>query len=187
MNTLDIGLEVEPLLDILDKTIDEYMKAFEIAQESITLSRKIQKEYQAFEKITAFYMDSQDTCISFVTFSFDWQKYKMIYKSDDPDVIISREETLSMTPKKILEDACTVITKRVQAIKAERDFKYVKMVYTYTDEVWKNKELLAKIREEAHLGPFNINSIRYSDQLQGYQTTIKSSLSENTLAIDFVV
>lgn len=187
MSQLDINLNIDVLLNNLIKTTEEYMTAFEIKSDSIQLSCEMLKKHQAFRQITAYYMDNKEECISFVIFSFDWNKYELIYQSDDPDVIIKRKSIAAQTPKQILEDACNVIKERIKKIKKDRDYKYLKMVYTYTDMVWNNKELLAKIRKEANLVPFDKKSIKYSDKIKGYATTIESSITENTLSIDFVV
>lgn len=186
MPQLGLDLELEVLLDILDKTTREYMEAFEIDSHDIDLSCDILKKYQAFEKIVAFYMNGKDECISFVIFNFDWNKYELVYQSDDPDIILNRKSILTLTPKQILEDACKVIKERIKKIKDSRSFSYIKMVYYYSDKVWQNKELLEKIRRELNLVPFDKNSIVYSEKMKGYKTTIDSSITENTLSIDFM-
>ena len=186
MPQIGLDLDLEILLDILDKTTREYMAAFEIDNHDIELSCEMLKKYQAFEKIVAFYMNSNDECISFVIFNFDWKNYELVYQSDDPDIVLSRKSIISLTPKQILEDACKVIKKRITSIKSTRGFSYIKMVYYYSDKVWQNKELLEKIRRELNLVPFDKNSITYSERMKGYKTTIDSSITEHTLSIDFM-
>lgn len=180
-------LEVEVLLEILDKTTRAYMGAFELERGSIELTSIMQKKYHAFKEIDAYYMDEKDECASYVIFSFDWERYEMQCQSDDPDIIISRNSINTMTPERILEDACNVISSRIKTVKRKRHIKYIRMVYTYSDSVRENIDLIDRIRKEANLVPFDKQSIVYSDRIKGYKTSIKSSESENTLAIDFIV
>ena len=68
----------------------------------------------------------------------------------------------------------------------QREVAYIKVVYYYSDEVWNNKAILEKVREEAHLKPFDGN-IKFSDKMLGLGANIKSSLTENVLSMDFVI
>lgn len=184
---LENELEVEVLLNILEATTREYMKAFELEDDNIELNCEMIKKYQAFDRITAYYMDIDDECISFVMFNFDWDKYELLYQSDDPDIMMNRKSIITMTPKQILENACSVIEKRVEKIKDERNYKYIKMVYTYSDKVFNDIKLLEKVRKEANLVPFDKKSLKFSRKIDNYKTIIESSLTENTLSIDFVI
>lgn len=182
---LDLNLELDLLLDILDKTTRAYMEAFKLRPESIEISSEMIKKYQAFEAITAYYMNDCDECVSYVSFAFDWDKYGLVYNTDEPDILINRKSLLTQTPKKILEDACNIIKERVEKIRETRRVKYIKMVYTYTNKVWQDKELLEKIRKEANLSP-QTSTIKFSPEIKGIDTQISSSLTEKTLSIDFV-
>ena len=183
---LENELEVEVLLNILEATTREYMKAFGLKNDNIELNCEMIKKYQAFDRISAYYMDSKDECISFVMFNFDWKRYELICKSDDPEIAMRRKSISAMTPKQILEDACTIIKKRVEKIKSERDYQYIRMVYTYSDKVFNNKKLLEKVRKEANLVPFDKESLKFSKKIDNYKTLIESSLTEKTLSIDFI-
>lgn len=183
---LGLDLNIELLLNVLLDTTKVYMEAFSISTDSIDITLEMLKKYQAFEQVTAYYMDSKDECVSYATFSFDWNKYELIYNTDDPDVILSRKSIISQTPKQILADASNIIKARVSEIKTERDVKYIKMVYSYTDKVWRNKTLLEKIRKEAGLTPLE-KKIEFSPKIKGIDTKIVSSLTEKTLSINYTV
>jgi hypothetical protein len=186
MSGLNIDIEIELLLDILLKTTRTYMEAFEIPSDDIDMSCDMIKKYQAFRKIVALYLDSSDEVIAFVSFNYDWINYKVNLASNDPDVLIARKSILGMTPKRILEEACDVIKQKVHDIKSEREYCKLRLVYYYSDEVSNNAAILQKIRSEAGLVPFDLKTLKYSKKLEGYQTSISSSVAEKTLAIDFI-
>ena len=186
MSELKLTINIEVLLNILLDTTRAYMEAFEIPSSSIDLGCNLIEKYQAFDQISALYLDSSDKVIAFVSFKFDWESYKINVDSDDPDVLVNRKSIVGMTPKKILHDACEVIQKRVTEIKNERGYCGVKLLYYYSAKVRNDKELLQKIRTEAHLTPFDVRTLKYSQQLEGYQTSIESSTAEGVLSMDFV-
>lgn len=184
---LDIDINILVLLDILNKTTKKYMNAFEINSFDIELCSEVQIQYQGFKKITAYYMNNNDECISFVTFSFDWEKYKLVYQTDDPDIIMTRNSIVAASPEQILTDACNIINNKIKTLKEERNYKYTRMVYTCSDEIRNNKQIIAEIRKKANFVPFDKNTIKYSQEMEGYKTLIESSITENTLSIDFVM
>ena len=187
MNELNLNLDLnlELSLTILLDTTKAYMEAFEITPSNMDISLDMLKKYQAFERITAYYMDTNNECVSFVTFNFDWDRYELIYRTEDPDLILTRKSIVSQTPKQILEDACKVIKKRVTEIREERKVTKIKMVYTYSDKVWNDKKILEKVREEANLSPCT-TKIKFSSKMNGIDTKIVSSLTEKTLSVDYV-
>lgn len=184
---LDLDLDILILLNILDKTTRKYMEAFELKSDDIELCSEVLRNYQGFKKITAYYMNDKDECISFVIFSFDWEQYKLVYQTDDPDIIMNRKLIMSASPEQILKDACDTIKKKVNILKKERNYKYTRMVYTYADEIRNNKQIIDEIRKKGKLVPFKKDSINYSKEMEGYKTLIESSITENTLTIDFVM
>lgn len=183
---LDLDLNLEVLLSILLDTAQTYMEAFELDEESINLSISILKKYQAFKKITIYYFDAKNECVSFASFNFDWEQYKLNCTCDDPDIIINRKTIVSQTPKQILEEASTIIKKNVSDMKKERGVTRTRIVYTYSDALAIDNTLREKIREEGGFIPFTDNII-YSKKLDGIAVQVVSSLTENTLSINYVL
>lgn len=191
MNTNDLNLELDLdinisiLLNILDKTTRKYMDAFEVGTAEIDFCSEVLVRYQGFKKITVYYMNDKGECISYVAFSFDWEKYRLTYQTNDPDVLIKRKTIVSASPEQILNDACEIINQKIKALKAERNFKYTRIAYTYADKISELEKI--EIRKKGKLVPFNKNSIKYSKEMYGYITQIESSITENTLEIAFVM
>jgi hypothetical protein len=184
---IELELELQLLLEILIDTMRAYMKAFEVDDSNLSISDNMQRQYKAFKKITVYYIDEKNEVISWAVFEFDWENYKVRCSSDDSEILKKRHEIQLQTPAKILEGATIEIQSKVKKLKSERNFKMLKVVYTYTDEVWNDKKLLAKIRSEAGLVPFDKKTLKVSKKLKGYKESINSSLTENTMSIDFFV
>ena len=189
MNDLDIGfdldLNLELLLNILIDTTREYMEAFQITPKSIQMVLSMLEKHKAFKEITAYYMDDKNECVSFVSFTIDWKKYELQCKDDDPDIILNRKSISNQTPKQILESACKIINERVNEIKKERGVTNIKMVFTYSDKIAKDKDLMEQINKEANLVP-HTGEIRKSNKINSVQTKIVSSITEKTLSIYYV-
>jgi len=188
-NTVGLGvsLEVGLLLELLDRTTKAYMKAFDVAQKDIEKISEMQKKYQAFEKVTVYYFDEVNEVVSYTIFTFDWEKYSVIYDSDDPDLVIKRKNTIAQTPERITADACSAIKTKIDSIKTNRNVKSISLIYTYSDNVYNNKELLDKVRKEANLGPHDPKSLKYSSKMRGTKIEIVPSTAEGTLAMNLVL
>ena len=182
---LNLNLNLELLLNVLLQTTRAYMEVFDIIQSDIDLSINLLEKYQAFKEIAVYYMDKADECVSYVVFKFDWDKYELQYKTEDPDIIMNRKYIIDRTPKQILTDACNIIKERVSTIKREREVTHIRLIYTYSDKVRKDKQLLKRVRSEGNLVPFK-EEIKLSEKINSIGTRIISSLTENTLTIDYI-
>lgn len=182
---LDIDLNLELLLNILLHTTQAYMEAFDIDQSDIDLSINLLEKYQAFKEMTAYYMDENEECVSYVTFKFDWDKYELQCNTEDPDIVMNRKYIIDRTPKQILMDACNVIKERVATIKKERGVTRIRLIYSYSDKVRQDNQLLKKVRSEGNLVPFK-EKMKFSKKIHSIGTRILSSLTENTLTIEYI-
>lgn len=184
-NKLDVNIEVA--LKILIETTLEYMKAFEFTESSMKIIESVLSKYKAFEKVTAYYMDADNKCISFVNICFDWDNYSIKTVESDAEIVNKRKTIISQTPRKILEEACKVIKQRVKSIKDERGFAQTWVVFTYTRQGSQDQDAMNYIKENTNLTPFDSNSIVYSEKMRGTVTEIIPSITESSLIIKYHV
>lgn len=188
MNNVNLGLNLQlnVLLELLLDTTKQYMEAFQLDPNEIDMSITMMEKYKAFRQVSAYYMNAQNKCVSYVIFNFDWNTYSLKYDTKDPDVLETRRQAQFATPANILREACNVIQNRVNAIKDKRNVTSIKMLFQYSDEVLKNSNLLEKVRTEAGLQPFT-GKIEYSNEMNGLKTNIVPSITEDILSMDFTI
>ena len=163
------------------------MKAFEFTESSMKIIESVLSKYKAFEKVTAYYMDADNKCISFVNICFDWDNYSIKTVESDAEIVNKRKTIISQTPRKILEEACKVIKQRVKSIKDERGFAQTWVVFTYTRQGSQDQDAMNYIKENTNLTPFDSNSIVYSEKMRGTVTEIIPSITESSLIIKYHV
>jgi hypothetical protein len=181
-----INIDIELSLRILLDTAEVYMRAFDFSEDTVKNILDMQQKYQAFNQVTCYYFDGSNECIAYVDFRFDWKQYKVICISDDPDVIRPRENIVGATPKKILEDVSNVIKKKLASIKAQRNYTKMSCRYFWSSEISSgDKEI---VRNRLNLVPIGSDDkIKFSDKMHIIAIPLDTSLTEQTLAVEFVL
>ena len=183
---LDLDIEIEINLRILLDTAEVYMRAFDFSDDTIKNILEMQQKYHAFNHVTCYYFDGSNECIAYVDFRFDWKQYKVICISDDLDVIKRRKDIVGATPKKILEDVSEIIKNKLASIKEQRNYATMRCRYSWSSDISSNDKDL--VRSRLGLTPITPDDeIKFSDKMHTIAIPLDTSLTEQTLAVEFIV